>query len=98
QFETGAVDFEIKARRFVIDRLSFSSEGVSLLGRGSVDFDGNLDLVLKTKTGFFGIDFLPINIVTGLFDELKGAFHGVAVTGTFEKPETGQKFFPEIGK
>jgi hypothetical protein len=98
QFDTGAVDFEIKARRFLIDKLSFSSEGVSLLGRGTVDFDGNLDLVLKTKTGFFGIDFLPINIVTGLFDELKGAFHGVAVKGTFEKPETSQKFFPEIGK
>jgi hypothetical protein len=78
----------------VIDKLSFSSESVSLFGRGTIDFDGNLDLVLKTKTGFFGIDFLPINLVTGLFDELKGAFHGIAVTGTFEKPETSQKFFP----
>ncbi len=98
QFDTGAVDFEIKDRKFAIDKLSFSSESVSLFGRGSVDFDGNLDLVLKTKTGFFGIDFLPINLVTGLFDELKGAFHGVAVTGTFEKPETSQKLFPGIGK
>jgi hypothetical protein len=98
QFDTGAVDFELKDRKFVIERLSFSSESVSVLGKGTVDFDGNLNLVLKTKTGFFGIDFLPINLVTGLFDELKGAFHGVAVTGTFEKPETSQKFFPGIGK
>lgn len=98
QFDTGAVDFELKERRISIEKLSFSSEGVSVLGRGTVDFDGNLDLVLKTKTGFFGIDFLPLNLVTGLFDELKGAFHGVAVTGTFEKPETSQKFFPGISK
>jgi hypothetical protein len=97
-FDTGAVDFEVKDRKFVIERLSFSSESVSVLGKGAVDFDGNLNLVLKTKTGFFGIDFLPINLVTGLFDELKGAFHGVAVTGTFEHPETSQKFFPGIGK
>lgn len=98
QFDSGIIDFDIKQRRFLIRGLVFSSESVSVLGKGAVDFDGNLDLILKTQTGFFGIDLPFIKIFTAIFDALKGAFHGVHVTGTFEKPETSQKLFPGSGE
>lgn len=98
QFDSGVIDFEMKQRRFLIRGLVFSSESVSVLGKGAIDFDGNLDLILKTQTGFFGLDLPFIKIFTAIFDALKGAFHGVHVTGTFDKPETTQKLFPGSGE
>jgi hypothetical protein len=96
QFDAAVIDFRIKNRKFDIGRLSFTSDSVSVIGKGTVDFDGNLDLMLKTRTGFFGIDFAPLSLVTGVFDELKDQFVGVAVTGTFDKPVTYEKAFPGL--
>jgi hypothetical protein len=98
RFDAGAVDFELKDKHFVVPSLVFSSSSVSLLGYGKIGFDGKLDLNLKTETGFFGLDFFLFKIVTGLFDTLKNAFHGVKVTGTFEKPEVSQQLLPGLRK
>lgn len=95
QFDAGYVDFEIGERKFKIPRLAFTSESVSVLGRGRINFDGDVHLVLKAQTErFFGLDFFLTKILTRTMDYLVNAFHGVEVTGPFEKPEVSQKFFP----
>jgi hypothetical protein len=87
RFDAGTIDFDIRQRKFDVRNLVFSSESVSLVGRGRVNFDGEISLHLKARSGpILGIDILPVRLLTGLWDLLTG-FVGVTVGGTWEKPE-----------
>jgi hypothetical protein len=88
-FEAGALDFEIARRRFLVERLAFTSETASIVGRGSVDFDGAIKFYLKPQSGrLLGIDFFILNWASSFLSFFTGGIMGVEVGGSFEKPET----------
>ncbi len=88
KFDAGALDFDIKERRFDISRLAFTSESVSMVGDGKINFDGSLHVTLRPKSGpLLGIDFFILKWAGDLMSLVLGSSVKVVVTGTFDKPE-----------
>jgi hypothetical protein len=88
QFDAGVLDFELKQRKFLIDRMAFTSESVSVVGRGNIGFDGDLHLILKPRSGpLLGLDFFVLRWAGDLVSFLLDSVVSVEVKGTFDKPE-----------
>jgi hypothetical protein len=88
QFDAGALEFEIRDRRFNIGKLALTSESVSMVGNGHIGFDGSLHVTLRPKSGpLLGIDFFILKWAGDLMSLVLGSSVKVVVTGTFEKPE-----------
>jgi hypothetical protein len=88
QFDAGVVDFDIKQRKISIDRMAFTSESVSVVGRGYIGFDGDLHLILKPRSGpLLGLDFFVLRWAGDLVSFLLDSVVSVEVRGTFDKPE-----------
>lgn len=88
QFDAGVVEYDIKNRKIVIDRMAFTSESVSVVGRGQIGFEGDLNLVLKPRSGpLLGLDFFVLRWAGDLLSFLLDSVVSVEVKGTFDKPE-----------
>jgi hypothetical protein len=93
-FEAGAVDFEIRGKKFDIAKLAFTSETSSIVGHGRVNFDGDLHLYLSPRSGrLLGLDFFIFNWTAEFLGLFTGALMGVEVTGSFDNPKTTMKPF-----
>lgn len=93
-FEAGAIDFEIKGRKFQVSKLAFTSETSSIVGHGRLNFDGDLHFYLRPHSGrLLGLDFFLFNWTAEFLGLFTGALMGVEVTGSFDKPETTLKPF-----
>jgi hypothetical protein len=87
-FDAGVVDFDIRQRKINVDRMAFTSESVSVIGRGHIGFEGDLNLVLKPRSGpLLGLDFFVLRWAGDLLSFLLDPVVSVSVTGTFDKPE-----------
>lgn len=88
QFDAGVIDYDIKQRKIMIERMAFTSESVSVVGRGHVGFDGDLNLILKPRSGpLLGLDFFVLRWAGDLVSFLLDSVVSVEVKGTFDKPE-----------
>lgn len=88
QFDAGVIDYDIRNRKITIDRMAFTSESVSVVGRGNIGFDGDLHLVLKPRSGpLLGLDFFVLRWAGDLVSFLLDSVVSVEVKGTFDKPE-----------
>jgi hypothetical protein len=93
KFNAGIVKFNAKNDKIEISSVIFKSEDAYLYGSGYIDFNWNLDVVLKVETKILG-DFWLFKPVDFIFNSLQGAFLGVQVRGPFENPEVNAKMFP----
>lgn len=95
KFKTIVSTFEIKGTVVHLHSLIFASESSEVLGRGTVDFEGNLDLRLKSDTQLLGGFFLfkPVEFV---INQMKDAFYGVEVKGTIDEPKVQSKLIPGL--
>ena len=88
QFDAGVVDFDIKEKKINVERMAFTSESVSVVGRGHIGFEGDLHLVLKPRSGpLLGLDFFVLRWAGDLLSFLLDPVVSVEVKGTFDKPE-----------
>jgi hypothetical protein len=88
QFDAGVIDYDIRQRKITIDRMAFTSESVSVVGRGNISFDGDLNLTLKPRSGpLLGLDFFVLRWAGDLVSFLLDSVVSVEVKGTFDKPE-----------
>jgi hypothetical protein len=88
QFDAGVIDYDIRQRKITIDRMAFTSESVSVVGRGNISFDGDLNLILKPRSGpLLGLDFFVLRWAGDLISFLLDSVVSVEVKGTFDKPE-----------
>ncbi|MHC4606300.1 MAG: hypothetical protein ACYTAF_05150 [Planctomycetota bacterium] len=94
-FDTGNVEYTIRDGKFRLENILFTTEDVSLVGRGTIGFDGALDISMGGRSGsLFGMKLPIIDWGLALFNLLKDELVGMRVTGTFEKPETSLQPFP----
>ena len=97
QFDAGNITFDIRDRKFGLHGIAFTSRDVSLIGHGTLDFDGDLDVILRAQTGsLLGVKIPGLDKLLSPLEMLRGAFLGVQVRGTFENPETRLKMFPGL--
>ncbi len=90
-FDAGSIYFDIADRKVKIRTLGFEGKGTSIVGKGSVDFDGNLDLKLRMESGsLFGIDFFLFRIPVQVVDLLRNAILPIKVTGTLDDPKVNK--------
>ena len=95
EFDAGAVEFDIEGSTIKINDLAFTSPSINVVGRGRIEFGGEMNLILRPKADrFLGIDFFLLDLVTEPLGWLKDQFYGVEVTGTFDEPVVTQKLFP----
>ncbi|HZE98667.1 MAG TPA: hypothetical protein VE981_16690 [Planctomycetota bacterium] len=88
QFDAGVVEYDIRNRKIAIERMAFTSESVSVVGRGVIGFDGDLNLTLNPRSGpLLGLDFFVLRWAGDLVSFLLDSVVSVKVKGTFDKPE-----------
>lgn len=92
-FNAGIVKFEAKNDKIEIRSVIFKSEDAYLYGSGYIDFNWNLDVVLKVESKILG-DFWLFKPIDFIFNSFQAAFLGVQVKGPFENPEVTPKMFP----
>ncbi len=98
QFDAGDIHYSIKDRKFHIEKLVLTSKSVTVVGQGTIDFDGELDLILKAKTGsLLGIPLFG-DLFGTIFGGIKDFLIAVHLNGSFENPRTHQEFLPDIRK
>ncbi len=86
------VHFAIRDRKFACSSVTMQGAGVSILGKGSVDFDGNIDFKLKMQSGgLLGIEFILFQIPVRLLDLLRDSLLPIRVTGTLEEPKINER-------
>ncbi len=83
-FRNGDIQFSIFQKRISITSMRFDSSLISISGKGTVDFDNNLNLSLLSH---FSPSFLPsIPLVDKLWGQISHGFLSISVKGTVEKP------------
>jgi hypothetical protein len=88
QFDAGVVDFDIGRKKINVERMAFTSDSVSVIGRGHIGFEGDLNLILKPRSGpLLGLDFFVLRWAGDLLSFLLDPVVSVEVKGTFDKPE-----------
>jgi hypothetical protein len=92
-FDTADVAFQIVQGVTIIDPIKFTGNAFSLLGRGTLDPQGNIDLKLNV---LLGRDRFHIKFVSELLREASGPFLMAHVWGTPTFPQYGLEVFPQV--
>ncbi len=84
-FDVARFVFEIGSGVVHFEGIELVGNSMSLVGRGTVNFDGNLNLKFYSRTGRFQ---WPVPILRETVNELTKGWIGVDVTGTFADAKT----------
>jgi len=84
-FDSGLVKFDIKNKSFKISEIGFYGKDAILAGKGSIDFDGKLDLYFDIQTDI-GIEIFPVKILERMFDLVKNGIFSLHASGEFDNP------------
>lgn len=94
-FQTGTVKFVAERGEIKIKSLEFESEEVKMTGKGSMDFDGNMDLLLDAGVSVVGVPEVPL--LSPLVRAVRKQLFAVEVKGPFKSPSVGARILPSIG-
>lgn len=89
----GKMTFDIRDSKMVIDDLRLDEEDLEIVGRGKIQMDGAIDLILKTNSDMLGVH---IPGISDLLELAKGEIQAWRATGTFDEPELNLRFFPGL--
>jgi hypothetical protein len=92
-FDLADVVFQIDHGTAILDPIKFTGNAFSLLGRGSRDPLGNLDIRLKV---LYGRDRFHLPVVSDLMREASGQFLIVRVEGTSAMPSFKLEALPQV--
>ena len=92
-FKEARFAFSIGGGHVHFDQITLEGDAINLLGRGRVNFDGNVDLEFGSRMGRRS---LPIPIVQNLIGEATKGVVGVRVTGTLDAPDSKLRSLPEM--
>ena len=89
----GLMTFTIRDSKMVIEGLRLGEDDLEIVGRGKIQFDGVIDLILKTNSDMLGVH---IPGITDLLNAAKNEVQAWRATGTFNEPEMSLRFFPGL--
>lgn len=89
----GKMLFDVRDSKVVIHDLRLDEEDLEIVGRGKIQFDGVIDLILKTNSDMLGVH---IPGISDLLELAKGEIQAWRATGTFDEPELNLRFFPGL--
>ena len=87
------VDFSLQGDRVYFERIDLKGEGLTLKGRGEMNFDRIVDLQFYT---FMGRDDFWVPVVTPVLAEASKQMFEIRVTGPLESPVVDRKVVPAI--
>jgi len=94
-FSNCDIDFRVEGNAIYFDRIKFSGDTISLVGKGEMNFQSQIRLTLHGMVGRGDRD-LPL-----LHDLLSGASQQIMlihVGGTLQKPEASREPFPGVAR
>jgi hypothetical protein len=97
-FDSADVNFTIQSGEAYLDPIKFTGDAFSLMGRGTLDVQGSLDLRLRV---LYGRDKLHLKLVSDAMREASGQLVVVRVLGTPSYPKPSLEPLPgltEFGK
>jgi len=92
-FTSSLVDFRIEGPHAYLDNIELSGDAISLVGNGEVDFDSNVNLVLRP---IMGEAQAQLPAMKRLLGGASGQFMLVHVDGTLAEPTTSTEAFPTL--
>lgn len=92
-FTTSNVEYRISGDRVYFNRLDFNGDAVSLVGKGEMDFDKNVNLSFGSM---MGRNDRRIPIVGDVLGEATKQFLKINVSGPVDNPEVTTETFPGV--
>ncbi|MFM8735115.1 MAG: AsmA-like C-terminal region-containing protein [Pirellulales bacterium] len=92
-FTSSLVDFRIEGPHAYLDTIELSGDAISLVGNGEIDFDSNVNLMLRPIMGEAQTQLPAMKRMLG---GASGQFMLVHVDGTLANPETTTEAFPTL--
>lgn len=93
-FKTGRVQFQINNEKIQVNSAKFTSPDVVMKGRGTIDFQGNLDLQFDTTAASKSI--IPVEILTSLVRIFTKPIYTIKLEGTFKNPLPKVQLLPYL--
>ncbi len=94
-FTQSDIDFRIQGEHLLFDRINFNGDAISLLGRGQMSLDTQIDLTFRAAVGR-GDWQLPL--VRNVFSEASQQIMQIHVDGTMEHPNIRREAFPGVSQ
>ena len=94
-FSKGDMDFRIEGEHLYFDKLDFTGDAISLLGKGEMDFQKKLRL---TFTAIVGRGELGMPTLKRFFTGASQQFMQVHVGGSLHEPEVRKEAFPAVNQ
>ncbi len=92
-FNSARFAFEISNGRVGFDRIDLEGDAINLTGKGTVDFDGAVDMSFLSR---MGKKTLPIPLVHDLLNATTQGFVGVVVRGTMQDQKYEVRSLPQV--
>lgn len=96
-FTKSEMDFRVQGEHLLFDRINFNGDAVSLLGKGQMSFDKQLDLTFFAKVGRDDPNF-RIPLLSNVLDEASQQIMQLRVEGTCDDPITSNNAFPGVNQ
>lgn len=93
-FQNARVKFQINNEKIHILSSKFESPDITLKGKGTIKFDGNLDIQCDTTANSKSI--IPVEIMKTLFKLFTKQIYTIKIEGTFNNPRPELKLLPYL--
>jgi hypothetical protein len=94
-FSKADLDFRIEGEHVYFDRIDFTGDAVSLLGKGELDFQRNVALNFHAVVGRGDV---KVPVLSDVFTGASQQIMLIRVQGTLDDPETKREAFPGVNQ
>jgi hypothetical protein len=96
-FTKSNIDFRVQGEHVLFDKINFNGDAVSLLGKGQMNFDRQLDLTFHAVVGRDDSNF-QVPILSNVLREASQQIMEIRVVGSCDDPITRSQAFPGVNQ
>jgi hypothetical protein len=97
-FSTASIDYRIEGEHIYFDSIDFNGDAVSLLGKGDMDWQSNINLNFHTVIGRGDVHIPVIQEVREVFTGAGRGIMTLHVEGTLQDPQTQRIALPAVNQ